>query len=262
MTKRDLTSRVRDHIERELIPTTQGAVQRSFDNPVMRAIRENLLRRMHVQGMFESSGREEMTGLVPVCMFFKDCCNLQVHPIVEQLFHIGSHAGWFFPSKSVCWIVDRPEQFHQDEEGRLHSENGPALSYADGFEVYAFHGVVVDREVIMNPHGISIESIVDEPNLEVRHVRIQRYGYEQLLRDSHSRMVHEDSYGKLWDVYLQGSHREDYVKLLEVINATAEKDGYRKHYFIRVPPWTKTAKEGVAWTFGMAPETYNPIVQS
>ena len=42
--------------------------------------------------------------------------------------------------------------------------------------------------------------------------------------------------------------------LVEVLNATAEQDGTRKTYFLRVPPTVRTAREAVAWTFGMNAE--------
>jgi hypothetical protein len=50
--------------------------------------------------------------------------------------------------------------------------------------------------------------------------------------------------------------------MVEVVNATAEPDGSQKTYFLRVPPETRTAREGVAWTFGMAEQEYAPEVET
>jgi len=47
-----------------------------------------------------------------------------------------------------------------------------------------------------------------------------------------------------------------------VTNSTPEPEGHLKKYFIRVPPATRTAREGVAWTFGMGPQEYNPKKQT
>jgi hypothetical protein len=33
-------------------------------------------------------------------------------------------------------------------------------------------------------------------------------------------------------------------------------------HWLRVPPTMRTAKEAVAWTFGQAPESYDPIVET
>ena len=48
------------------------------------------------------------------------------------------------------------------------------------------------------------------------------------------------------------------VVMVEVVNSTAEPDGTFRTYWLRVPPSTRTAREGVAWTFGVAEEEYRP----
>ncbi len=50
--------------------------------------------------------------------------------------------------------------------------------------------------------------------------------------------------------------------MVEVINATAEPDGGFRHYFLRVPPDTKTAREAVAWSFGLPSRNYAPEIES
>lgn len=48
------------------------------------------------------------------------------------------------------------------------------------------------------------------------------------------------------------------VVMVEVVNSTPEPDGTRRTYWLRVPPRTLTAREGVAWTFGLSAEEYAP----
>jgi hypothetical protein len=55
---------------------------------------------------------------------------------------------------------------------------------------------------------------------------------------------------------------DEAVVVVEVQNSTPESDGSRKTYFLRVPPRTQTAREGVAWTFGLGEEQYAPGVES
>jgi hypothetical protein len=50
--------------------------------------------------------------------------------------------------------------------------------------------------------------------------------------------------------------------MVKVINSTAEPDGTYKEYFLRVPPDVSSAREGVAWTFGLEPHEYAPAVES
>jgi len=50
--------------------------------------------------------------------------------------------------------------------------------------------------------------------------------------------------------------------MVEVHNSTPEPDGTRKTYYLRVPPTTRTAREAVAWTFGMSGTEYRPEKQA
>ena len=50
--------------------------------------------------------------------------------------------------------------------------------------------------------------------------------------------------------------------MVEVQNSTPEPDGSIKTYFLRVPPATRTAREAVAWTFGLGAVEYRPAAES
>jgi hypothetical protein len=48
--------------------------------------------------------------------------------------------------------------------------------------------------------------------------------------------------------------------MVRVDNSTPEPDGSRKPYWLRVPPTVQSAREAVAWTFGVEhPEQYQPL---
>ncbi|MFD4433505.1 DUF6745 domain-containing protein [Nocardia sp. NPDC058497] len=55
---------------------------------------------------------------------------------------------------------------------------------------------------------------------------------------------------------------DENVVIVEVVNSTLEPDGSNRTYWLRVPPTTRTAREGVAWTFGLAAEAYEPVQQT
>ena len=56
--------------------------------------------------------------------------------------------------------------------------------------------------------------------------------------------------------------KDEPMVMVEVRNSTPEPDGSRKTYFLRVPPRTQTAREGVAWTFGLTADEYVPAVET
>ena len=56
-------------------------------------------------------------------------------------------AGWVMPYTDICFVSERPEYLHLDENRRLHCETGPAIRYPDGFEIYAWHGTQFPQRV-------------------------------------------------------------------------------------------------------------------
>ena len=73
-----------------------------------------------------------------------------------------------------------------------------------------------------------------------------------------------DVVGRLWRRRIDaeptrwGPRREEPVVMVEVLNSTPEPDGTQKTYFLRVPPKLRTAREAVAWTFGLSGSQYRP----
>lgn len=48
--------------------------------------------------------------------------------------------GWVWLFRGVAIITDRPSVVRTDSDGKLHSADGPAVEYRDGFAVFAKHG--------------------------------------------------------------------------------------------------------------------------
>jgi hypothetical protein len=188
----------------------------------------------------------------------------------KQLFgfwELAQNGGRMIPHQNICWICDRREILECDDDGFLHSLTGPACAYPDGFAIYAIHGVRVPAFVVKRPHEITVETIDNEPNAEVRRVLIDRYrvgeeisGAAAFMRDAGGkRLDHDERFGTLWRRELPD---DESIVLLEVVNATAERDGTRRHYWLRVPPTMTTAHEAAAWTFDRASEEYAPEIET
>ena len=166
--------------------------------------------------------------------------------------------GWFY--KDAVILTERPIFLARDDDHRLHCSDKAAISYSDGFRVYAWHGVRVPEWVIKQPELITVEKIDKEENQEIRRVLLERFGEGRYLEESGAELIHEDRYGKLYRKEIPG---DEPLEMVRVENATPESDGSRKIYYLRVPPNTcKTAHEAVAWTFGLTPEQYQPIIET
>ncbi|MFF0965345.1 DUF6745 domain-containing protein [Streptomyces sp. NPDC003703] len=180
-------------------------------------------------------------------------------PPLDGLALVCRSAGWWWPFEKAAVICERPVALHRDEAGRLDRGDGPALAYPDGFALYAWRGMPVPAAFLAELDALTPERIRTEENAELRRVMLEHYGYDRYLADSGAVPVHRDETGTLWRIHLE---RDEPVVMVEVLNSTPEPDGTRRTYWLRVPPSTRTAREGVAWTFGLGAEAYAPLKET
>ncbi|MGW4365909.1 DUF6745 domain-containing protein [Nocardia takedensis] len=179
--------------------------------------------------------------------------------VLRDLAAVAEQAGWWWPYEKLVVLSERPTELHRDEAGRLDRGDGPALAYADGFALFAWRGMPVPAEFLDGLRTLTAERIRTEENAELRRVMLEYYGYDRYLDESGAKPIHRDETGVLWRIELLGD--ED-VTMVEVINSTPEPDGTSRTYWLRVPPDTTTARAGVAWTFGLTAEEYEPLRQT
>jgi hypothetical protein len=200
------------------------------------------------------------------------------------LYEVAKECGWWWPFDDVVIISDRPATLSRDDQNRLHNETGPAISYTDGYALYAVHGVVVPEDVIMDRKSITVSRIDNESNAEVRRVMTELYGEANYIQDSKLTPVHKDITGILYRKEVPG---DEPICMIRVLNSTPEADGNLtrkeavkifgkkavdkvsgldsdkfKEYWLGVPPDMKTAAEAVAWTFGLTESEYQPERES
>ncbi|MGW5385651.1 DUF6745 domain-containing protein [Nocardia sp. NPDC003963] len=178
---------------------------------------------------------------------------------LEGLAAVAREAGWWWPYENLVVLSERPTALYRDEAGRLDRGDGPAIGYSDDFALYAWRGMPVPGEFIAELATLTADRIRTEENAELRRVMLEHYGYDRYLSESGAEPVQRDETGILWRIPLTGD--EDVV-MVEVVNSTPEPDGTSRTYWLRVPPATRTAREGVAWTFGVGEADYRPLVQT
>jgi len=180
-------------------------------------------------------------------------------PELAGLAATATATGWWWPYSDVVLLAERPVALHQDEPGRLHCADGPALAFADGFALHAWRGMPMPADFLDRLPSLTPADIRAEDNAELRRVMLEHYGYDRYLAESGAKPVHRDETGVLWRIELVG---DEPVVTVEVVNSTPEPDGTCRVYWLRVPPRITTAREGVAWTFGLTAEAYQPIRQT
>jgi hypothetical protein len=191
--------------------------------------------------------------------YFHDVCGLQRQAeTLRGLWQIGRNASWIVPHRQVCWLAERPQVIHRDPRGRLHCADGPAVSYRDGWSAYAWKGVLVPRWIIERPDLVTVRAISSAQDPQIRRCMIDVLTPERFIAGGGAYRVAQDETGVLW----RQRWRWEAWAAVEVVNGTPEPDGTCKRYFLQVPANMRSAREAVAWTYGLPEQRYRPGVRT
>lgn len=193
------------------------------------------------------------------CDYLREVLGLhaETEPL-RGLMQLATSAGWLLPHEHSCWLAERPNLLCADARDRLHHAGGSALRYPDGWSIWAWRGVEVPRWIIEHQDRITLAAIDDQIDVQVRRCMIEIMTPERYVVLGGATRVAEDETGTLWR---RNWLAADAWAAVEVVNATPEPDGSRRHFFLQVPANLHTPREAVAWTYGMRAEAYAHLVQ-
>lgn len=220
-----------------------------------RSVRQALLGRVGFR--YDAAGAGDLSWL-STCDYLRRVLGLreETEPLAG-LSLVAANAGWLQPHAQTCFLSERPELMHGDASDRLHDDKGPALGFRDGWSTFAWRGVQVPSWMIERPDSITLSAIDRQENVQIRRCMIEIMTPERYVTSGGAVRVAEDETGILWRrIWLPA----DAWAVVEVVNATPEPDGTRKHFFLQVPPHLRTAREAVAWTYGIRPDVYDKLV--
>jgi hypothetical protein len=175
---------------------------------------------------------------------------------------VAKSAGWWWACGGFAVVTERPSMLSRDANGDLHSAEGMAIDYPDGWGFWCWHGRRVPRWVIEKP---TLDAIAAEPNAEVRRCAIESMGWARFAADAGLTPVGKQP-GGVPDPGNPGQHLVLYdvperlwggrVRLLMVTNGSAERDGTRRRYGLTVPAGVDDPVEAAAWTAGLSSDEY------
>jgi hypothetical protein len=246
-------------VSRAVVKTVDADLSRFSVRARHAALRLRGLPRLLPRSSFEgiAVGPDQLAS-VGVYEFLHDVLRWreQTRPM-QGIWKIAKSAGWIVPHERVCWVCERPKLLRTDAGARLHSPDGPALQYPEGWSFYAWKGVEVPAWTIEHPERITPDTVADQIDPVLRNCMIEIMTPERFVRGGGATRVSQDDTGILWRV--RWTHRGVTIgswAAVEVVNGTAEADGSHRRYFLRVPPNISTAREAVAWTYGLSTERY------
>jgi hypothetical protein len=191
--------------------------------------------------------------------YFHDVCGLRRQTGgLTGLWQIARNASWIVPHERICWLSERPELIRHDARDRLHAAKGPAVKFRDGWSAYAWKGVLVPSWMIERPEFITVRTIASAHDPQIRRCMIEILTPERFIAEGGAYRVSQDETGTLW----RQRWRWEAWAAVEVVNGSPEPDGTFKHYFLQVPANLRTAREAVAWTYGLTEHRYRPMMRT
>lgn len=167
---------------------------------------------------------------------------------------LARSAGYVLPLEECVWLCERFTVIRRERNGLLHASDGPALDWGGTMPFYMWHGEEVTRRSVGPVEEMRIWDFGNERNHRARDLMLERYGLDRYIRQAGKR-VQQDETGTLW--------RAGAIWAVEVVNGTPEaNDGSFRRFFLRVPPSVRTAREGVAWTYGLRRRDYRVQVRT
>ena len=165
--------------------------------------------------------------------------------------------GWFFVFDGLVVCAERPTVVSFDDERRLHSETGPAVAFADGWAVHAWHGQRIPSEWIEKRDELTPQTAITWANVEQRRAACEIVGWARVLEGLHARVVDEDAnpyIGTLLRVDLPDSPEEQFLKVT---------CGTGRTFALPVPPNVRTARAAQLWMYpGLTTKDLNEFVRT
>jgi hypothetical protein len=180
--------------------------------------------------------------------YFNDVVGLDLEKI-NPLIEFAEVCGWCYIDENLAILMDRPNVIKFDDRNLAHCENGPAISYCDGTEVYMWHGVRVQKNWIVDRTLTAKEALLVS-NVELRRAACEILGWVNILNELKSVEIDVDDdpqIGTLLEVDIPDIGKEKFLKVL---------CGTGRTFAIPVPPDMNTALEAQAWTYGMTMEDF------
>ena len=198
--------------------------------------------------------------LIAECCFYDFCISVLKLPYNQQKWkafkNIVQYCGWVFDYNNVCIVSNRPIKLSFDEQNNLHESNGkPAIEYADGFKVYAHHGVWLPEKYGSIPSSKwKSQWLLSEENAELRRILIQIIGYDKICEELGA--IELDS----WQEYtlLKIENYTEIISDSEPMHLLKMTCPSTRHiHFLRVPPDINSARVAITWVnWRVSPEKF------
>ena len=153
-------------------------------------------------------------------------------------------AGWYWPNANFIMISERPRAIRRDAEGRLHSENGPAIDYGETFRLYSWHGTSIPAAWIEQKSQLSPDVALTWENIEQRRAAQQIIGWDKILNELQATKIDANPDPEIGTLYRVELPDVGPTKILRV------RCGTGRVFAMPVPMSIRSARHAQAWMVG------------
>lgn len=170
---------------------------------------------------------------------------------------------WGFTSGCSCWsgwdsgeletstykefVLKHIKEYKGEEESRYDKPDDCDLAFSDGWSEESMSNMADFRVLIQDQ--VTGAEVLKIRNAEIRRYLMKRVGYEEIKDSVKAEVIHKDGSSELLKI-----NDEMYVK---VVDSSTDRE-----YLLYVPGHIKTCRQGVAWTFGLQEDEYNPLKET
>lgn len=197
--------------------------------------------------------------LVSVCSRLDFCISVLNCDYDEQkwlaLQSLVKYGGWVFPFEKTCVVCNQPIKRSFDNQNRLHAEAEPAIQFADGSGLYAYHGVVLpDKYGKIHPEQWQSQWLINEDNAEIRRVLIQAIGYDRICQELQATEI--DKYQGYTLLKIDNVIDNIDLQPIYLLKMICPSTGFI--HALRVPPNMFSAKIAIRWVnWGIDPKKFS-----
>jgi len=133
---------------------------------------------------------------------------------LSGLNKIAKFCGWWWPFENAVIFTDRPTKIKCDDEKLLHCEDGPAIAYSDGFEIYSWHGQRIPGEWIKNPKSLTPKVALTWEQIDQRTAACEILGWHNIINELSPTVLDEDQdplIGRLIEVDLPDHGKQKFI---------------------------------------------------
>ena len=176
--------------------------------------------------------------------FFMNETEAEVSDKLIPFFDISKLIYWWVPDENDVWISKKPNKIMMNDENKLHCDGGPAISFDDGFAIYALNGVKMPEKFVMADwNDIDSKDILKEQNAEIRRELVRKVGIERFISKINPDVLDTWKDYELLNVPINSAgEKRPYLKMLNPSIGTFHVEG--------VHPDCKTVADALKWRNG------------